>query len=278
MRFTPKFDTSMVLSLYNSGPAFLLNWARTEDKNALEKVLIVTRQSVECTPEGDDAQIDSVAWSPAHAFRRAAQLVPNNHPTLSNSRALLRNGLLVRFQAQGDLQDIDSVLSASREAAAAAAGENDQDAWALYHLGSQLDFKYVITGDVESLRGQCLRELFGYTGDISELERAITDCKQAAKIMPEDYYALPGILQRLAFSFQEQYQLSGEMKYLEEAIEISHRWLSLASIYGHDMSKFLSTLGSLEKAYALATAAIGVLPLVRTRMRRYPEPSDEWPE
>ncbi|KAB8211169.1 hypothetical protein BDV34DRAFT_106649 [Aspergillus parasiticus] len=83
------------------------------------------------------------------AFRRAAQLVPNNHPTQSNSRALLHNALLVRFQAQGDLQDIDSVLSASCEAAAAGAGENDQDAWALYHLGSQLDFKYVIPGDLE---------------------------------------------------------------------------------------------------------------------------------
>ncbi|RAQ55784.1 hypothetical protein AFGD_011175 [Aspergillus flavus] len=228
MRLKPKVDTNMALLLYNSGKAYLLHWAQTEDKDALEKAIIVTRQSVECTPEGDDvSQIDSVAWGPAHAFRRAAQLVPNNHPIQSNSNALLRNAILVRFKARGDLQDIDSVLSASREAGAAGAGENDHDAWALYHLGSQLDFKYVNTGDVDclheaiqvcsqaidlpgedhficakilALRGQCLRELFEHTGDISELERAITDCKQAVEIMPEDHHALPGILQRLAFS------------------------------------------------------------------------------
>lgn len=291
MRFTPKVDSNMALLLYNSGKAYLLHWAQTEDRDALEKAIIVTRQSVECTPEGDDGLANRLRSLGAcafamfkhtdrmedldngiDAFRRAAQLVPNNHPTQSNSSALLRNALLVRFQAQGNLQDIDSVLSASREAAAAGAGENDHDAWALYHLGSQLDFKYVNTGDVDclheaiqvcsqaldrpgedhvicakilALRGQCLRELFEHTGDISELERAITDCKQAAEIMPEDHHALPGILQRLAFSSQEQYQLSGEIKYLEEAIKIAHRSLSLASIYGHEMSKFLSTLGGI---------------------------------
>ncbi|KAE8316645.1 CHAT domain-containing protein [Aspergillus transmontanensis] len=245
MRFTPQVDINMALLLYNSGKAYLLHWAQTEDKDVLEKAINVTRQSVECTPEGDDGLVNRLCNldNGLDAFCRAAQLVSNNHLTQSNS---------------GDLQDIDSVLLASREAAAAGAGENDHDAWALYHLGSQLDFKYINTGDVDclheaiqvcsqaidlpgedhvicakilALRGQCLWELFEHTGDISELERAITDCKQAAEIMPEDHHALPGVLQRLAFSSQEQYQLSGE--------------INLASIYGHEMLKFLSILGGI---------------------------------
>ncbi|KAE8143436.1 CHAT domain-containing protein [Aspergillus pseudotamarii] len=269
----------MALLLYNSGRAFLLHWAQTEDKDALEKALIVTRQSVECTPEGDDGLANRLCSLGAcafamfkhtnrmedldngiDAFRRAAQLVPNNHPTQSSSRALLY------------LQDIDAVLSASRKTAATGTDESGHNAWALYHLGNQLDFKYVNTGNVEclheaiqacskaldlphednvirakvfALRGKCLRESFEHTGDVAELERAVADCKLAAKIMSEDHHALPGILQRLAFSFQEQYQLSGEMMCLQKAIKTAHRSLRLASIYGHAMSKFLSTLGGI---------------------------------
>ncbi|KAE8422467.1 CHAT domain-containing protein [Aspergillus pseudocaelatus] len=251
------------------------------------------------------------------AFRRAAQLAPNNHPSQSSCGALLRSSLIMRFLLRGDPQDIHAGISMSRETTTVGPGEYAHRAWALYRLGGQLDFKYAHTGNVEclhkeicacslaldlphedhvirakvlSLRGHFLWELLEHTGGISELEMGIADCKQAAEIMPQGHHDLPEILQGLAFSFQNQYQFFREMKYLEEAISTAYRTLRLASIHGHDMSKFLGTLSivllaspfgrirsanrtvriyidqsDFEKAYKLVIAAINILPLVHNR-------------
>ncbi|KAE8364938.1 hypothetical protein BDV27DRAFT_144903 [Aspergillus caelatus] len=227
------------------------------------------------TPEGDDDLANRLRILGAYldigidAFRRAAQLAPNNYPSQSSCGALLRSALIMRFLLRGDPQDIHAGISMSRETTTVGPGEYAHRAWALYRLGGQLDFKYAHTGNVEclhkeicacslaldlphedhvirakvlSLRGHFLWELLEHTGGISELEMGIADCKQAAEIMPQDHHDLPEILQGLAIFFQNQYQFFREMKYLEEAISTAYRTLRLASIHGHDMSKFLGTL------------------------------------
>ncbi|MGW6708160.1 CHAT domain-containing protein [Streptomyces sp. NPDC054956] len=203
-------------------------------------------------------------------LRRIAAAIPagddQHAESLSNLAVILKS----RFDAGGDLTDLDEAVDAARAAVASTASEHRNRLVMLSNLSAVLLERFALTGVAENLDdaiemsrlalraatgspadragglnnlGTALKTRFTEKGSLSDLDAAI-DAFQHASDLCVEAHDKAGILHNLGSAWSSRYDTTGGPADLENAIESCRAAVEVASEEHAGRSMFLSGLGN----------------------------------
>ena len=179
--------------------------------------------------------------------------------------------LLLRFQVQGRLSDLNHALDLSRGAAQGTKANSPDLPIYLTNLGEALRSRYHCTGRAEDLEeairayrsavqstpvdspalysrlnnlGAGLADRYTHMKQFEDLEEAISVYQRAVKSTPSDCPDLPGILSNLGNALKDRFGRMQQLKDLDEAIELYQSAVQRTSIEYPSRPVYINNLGT----------------------------------
>jgi len=189
------------------------------------------------TENGDSRLVDEAV----RYLRNALELTPEDHPRRGGYETSLFSVLTDRFDLTGNIAELDEIIDKAHD--------DGTDPARLNTRGMALLRRYRVTrnrGDLdESIRalrlaltldqderfpvswtrshlGSAFRERFEAYGDEADLREAEVHCRKALALNPED----TGIESNLAGVLRRKFDQTGDVRFLDEAIEFLERTLA----------------------------------------------------
>ncbi|KAF6752318.1 TPR-like protein [Ephemerocybe angulata] len=278
-------------------------------------------------------------------LRKSVEITPEGHESMAHRLRVLVHSLESRFDVTGDLRDLVEAISVQRKAVELNPdGDADIAMW-FHKLGFSLKSLFRRTGDLHALTeaismhrkaveltpeghadihswldllgfslvplllntlGSSLESLFQRTGDLNNLNEAISLRRKALELTPEDHADMPSLFQRtgnltnltveltpedhanmplqlnfLCSSLESLFQRTGDLNNLNEAISLKRKALELTPQDHADMPMRLSNLGSSLKSLFERTGDLTnlneAISLKRRALELTPEESADMP-
>jgi CHAT domain-containing protein/exonuclease VII small subunit len=191
----------------------------------------------------------------------------SEHPKFLN---YLSDGLRVRYERIGRVEDLDKSIRASQQAVALTPLDSPARHSRLNNLGNGLSNRYLRIGRPDDLNqairawqeaialtalddptramplnnlGIGLRNRYLLTGQLDDLEEAIRVWKQAVALTPANVPDHARHLNNLGAGLSARYALTGQLQDLEDSIHVSRQAVALTGVNAPERAMYLDSLG-----------------------------------
>ncbi|KZV64379.1 TPR-like protein [Peniophora sp. CONT] len=217
-----------LMLLCDLGGLLVYRFQNLWELNDIERAIILERQVLDLTPEGDSTrpiQLEALAVYLALRFNRLGETRDLEDAIAMYKQALnltpesdLRWPMLLgnfahsswtRFKSIGDVHDLEDAIAIGKQALDLTPENHPERPMRLVNLANSLWSR------------------FNRLGDIEDIEAAIATHKQALDLMPEDHLVRPIELGNLASSLRSRFDRLGDIHDLEAAIATQKQALDL---------------------------------------------------
>ncbi|CAG9984579.1 unnamed protein product [Clonostachys byssicola] len=234
--------------------------------------------------------------------RQAVANTPANHLFYASYLNNLSNKLERRYERTGEMNDLQEAIDLARRAIEAAAPDHPERAKYLDNLGDNLESLYEHTKEMSDLEaaidasrqatvatampinhldhlgrlnnlGSKLASRYDRTGVMEDLDEAIDLAQRAVAAIPKDHPDRPGYLNNRGHRLERRHEQTGSPDDLKEACDsFIEAWETPSAIPFHRIRsathciRLLVLQGKAKAAAKIGTGAIGLLPLVNTKL------------
>jgi tetratricopeptide (TPR) repeat protein len=163
--------------------------------------------------------------------RRAVELTPDDHPSLSDMLRRLSSCLSDRYNRLGKMEDLEDAIQNARRAVELTPDDHPSLSDMLGNLSI------------------CLSDRYNRLGKMEDLEDVIQNAQRAVKLTPDDHPSLSDMLGGLSGCLSARYNRLGNMEDLEDAIQNARRAVELTPDGHPSLAGKLNNMGLILTRY-----------------------------